>query len=81
MHRNDPMRGFPSKAFNQLSTSELLLQTIQGSIAEELGQSDNIGAFIIRIGFGSRLYYNYYKEPPQNPILTIKAPTLRHPEP
>ena len=32
---------------------------------------------MIRIGFwGGIFYYNHKKEPPQNPILTIKAPTL-----
>ena len=35
----------------------------------------NIGALIIRIGFGGILYYNHNKEP-QNPRLIIKALTL-----
>ena len=33
------------------------------------------GALIIRIGFGGIFYYSCNKEP-QNPILSIKAPTL-----
>ena len=45
----------------------------QGSRAIEL--HNNIGALIIRIGFGRLLYYNHSKEP-QNPILIIKAPIL-----
>ena len=37
-----------------------------------------MGALINRIGFGGRLYDNYNNEPPQkNPILIIKAPTVR----
>ena len=36
----------------------------------------NIGALIIRIGFGGLLCYNRNKEPPQHPILIIKAPIL-----
>ena len=35
-----------------------------------------IGALIIRIGFWGILYYSYNKEPPQNPILIIKAPIV-----
>ena len=35
----------------------------------------NVGALIIRIGFGGISYCNYNKEPP-NPILIIKAPPL-----
>ena len=41
----------------------------------DYGSGFNIGVLIIRIGFGGILYYNYNKEH-QNPILTIKAPTL-----
>ena len=37
----------------------------------------NIGALIIRIGFGGTFFYNHSKEP-QNPILIIKAATLDH---
>ena len=36
----------------------------------------NIGALIIRIGFGGILYYSSNKDPPPNPILVINAPTL-----
>ena len=37
----------------------------------------NIGALIIRMGFGGPLYYNHTREPSQNPIIIIKAPVLR----
>ena len=47
-----------------------LKRTLKGTI------SGNVGAFIIRMGFGGILNYRYHKEP-QNPILIIKAPTLR----
>ena len=36
---------------------------------------NNIGALIIRIGFGGRLYYNYNKEPPKI-LLVLMAPIL-----
>ena len=35
------------------------------------GKLDNIGALIIRIGFGGLLCYNYNKEPPQIVQVTI----------
>ena len=35
----------------------------------------HIGALVIRIGLGGILSYKYDKEPPQNPILIMKAPT------
>ena len=38
----------------------------------------NIGALIIRIGFGVMLYHNYTKKAPQNPIQIIEAPYMRH---
>ena len=39
----------------------------------------NVGALILRIGLGGRLYYNYYKEPPQSPILSIHVLFLDDP--
>ena len=42
-----------------------------------MGEGGNIGASIIKIGFG--VYYTILiiRSPPQNPILSFKAPTLR----
>ena len=34
-------------------------------VLERRSQMSNIGALIIRIGFGGPLYYNYNKEPPK----------------
>ena len=39
---------------------------------------DNIGAFIIRIGFWGPFYYNYHKEPPKIALVILQAPKL-HP--
>ena len=41
---------------------------------EEL--QNNIEALIIRIGFGGMFYEKYLMEPPQNPILFVKAPAI-----
>ena len=44
---------------------------VSGSLGYE-----NIGALVIRIGFGGISYYSHSKEP-QSPLLMIKALTLR----
>ena len=48
---------------------------VPASAACERTSSPNVGALIIRIGFGDMVYYKFNKEP-QNPIPTVKAPTL-----
>ena len=41
----------------------------------------NIGALIIRIGFGGPLYYMYHKEPPKIVVVILKAPTVHQGNP
>ena len=38
---------------------------LRNTIGVETAVTANVGTFIIRIGFGGILYYNYNKEPPQ----------------
>ena len=67
---------------------ELQFQCLQGAATEqrpprlEACREANIGALIIRIGFGGPLYYKYNKEPPKivlvysTPNSSISSPVV-----